>query len=188
MGHFNDLRSINKDDLSNMIVDGKQHSKTILVECNNVRPLIQAALLASEKLQKYDVYYQPNSDFYLDLEIGDISTEEYYRQVFDDYCNYFDKHRVPQITTIIKRLINYSNNEEKVICVDYPEDKKLILVVENFNFWDFNSQVYFATLSEKNPNIIVIGQLRSDFDFVKSHIDIGVRSGKGRASFVALEI
>jgi hypothetical protein len=64
----------------------------------------------------------------------------------------------------------------------------MILIVENFNFWDLKSQSYINQLSEKNTNIIVIGQLRSDFDFALGHIDIGVRSGKGGASFVSLEI
>ena len=188
MGRFNDLITINKDDLAEMIVDGTQSSTTILVECNNVRPLIEVALLATKKIKTHDVFYQPNSDFYMDLEIGEITTEEYYKQAFEDYRNYFDRHRVTQITRMIKRLFNYSKNNEELKLVDYPVDKKMILIVENFNFWDLNSQSYFAQLSEKNPNIIVIGQLRSDFDFVLGHLDIGVRSGKGGASFVSLEI
>lgn len=186
MGRFNDLITINKDDLSNMIVVCEQSSTTILVECNNVKPLIEVALLATKKMKTYDVFYQPNSDFYMDLEIGEITTEEYYKQKFEDYRNYFDKHRVTQVTRMVKRLYNYSKNKEELKLVDYPVDKKMILIVENFNFWDLNSQSYFAQLSEKNPNIIVIGQLRSDFDFVLGHIDIGVRSG--RASFFSLEI
>jgi hypothetical protein len=187
MGRFNDLITVNKDELSEMIVDGKQSSTTILVECNNVRPLIEAALLATEKIKTHDVYYQPNADFYMDLEIGEITTEEYYKQAFEDYCNYFDKNQVTQITRIIKRLFNYSKNVEELKLIDYPTDKKMILIVENFNFWDLNSQSYFAQLSEKKPNIIVVGQLRSDFDFVLGHIDIGVRSGKGGSTFVSLE-
>lgn len=187
MEGFKDLRKVNKDDLAEMIVDGTQSSTTILVECNNFRPLIEVALLATKKIKTHDVFYQPNSDFYMDLEIGEITTEEYYKQAFEDYRNYFDRHGETQITKIVKRLFNYSKNEELKL-VDYPVDKKMIIIVENFNFWDLNSQSYFAQLSEKNPNIIVIGQLRSDFDFVLGHIDIGVRSGKGRASFVSLEI
>ena len=188
MGRFYDLFTINKDELSEMIVHSRQLSTTILVECNNVRPLIEVALLAAEKMKTHDVYYQPNPRFYLDLEIGEILTEEYYKQAFEDYCNYFDKYRITQITRIIKTLFNYSKNYERLELIDYPADKKMILIVENFNFWDFNSQFYFAKLSEKNPNIIVIGQLRSDFDFVLEHIDIGVRTGAGRASFVSLEL
>jgi hypothetical protein len=171
-----------------MIVNGEQISTTILIECNNVRPLIDVALLATKKMKTYDVFYQPNSDFYLDLEIDEITTEECYKQRFEDYCNYFDKYHVTQVTRMIKRLFNYSKNNEELKLVDYPVDKKMILIVENFNFWDLKSQSYFTQLSEKNPNIIVIGQLRSDFDFVCGHIDIGVRSGKGGASFVSLEI
>ena len=63
----------------------------------------------------------------------------------------------------------------------------MILLIENFNFWDFNSQSFIAQLSEKNPNIIVIGQLRSDFDFASNHVDTEVRKGKGGATFVTLK-
>ncbi len=187
MGRLNDLITINKHQFTEMILDGAQSSTTILVECNNVRQIIEVALVASEKMKTHDVFYQPNSDFYMDLEIGEITTEEYYKQAFEDYRNYFDKHRVTLITRVIKRLFNYSKNNEELKLVDYPTDKKMILIVENFNFWDLNSQSYITQLSEKNPNIIVIGQLRSDFDFALGHIDIGVKSGKGGASFVSLD-
>jgi hypothetical protein len=188
MEQFNDLSSITQNELIEKILRRAQNPSTILVECNDVRPLIKAALLATENMKEYDVFYQPNSDFYADLEIGEITTKEYYKQRFEDYRNYFDKHRVTLITRVVKRLFNCSKNNEEFNLVDYPTDKKMILIVENFNFWDLNSQSYIAQLSERKPNIIVVGQLRSDFEFVGGHLDIGVRSGQGGASFVTLKI
>jgi hypothetical protein len=51
MGRFNDFPVINKDELAEMIVDGALNSTTILVECNNVRTLIESALLASKQMK-----------------------------------------------------------------------------------------------------------------------------------------
>jgi hypothetical protein len=186
MGHF-DLVKIDKKELEKMILFGTESSTTIFVACNNILSILEAALAVSAKIKTHDVFYQPNSDFYADMEIGEICTTEYYKQKFDDYCNYFDKHRSTLIVRINKTLFNYSKNSERFDLTDYPKDIKMILIIENFNFWDLNSQSYMAQLSEKNPNIIVIGQLRSDFDFAMNHIDIGVRSGKGGGSFVRLE-
>jgi hypothetical protein len=188
MGRFHDLPVVNNEELTEMIVDGAQSPSTILVECNDVRLLIELALRASKQMSSYDVFYQPNSDFYMDLEIDDFMTEEKYKEAFEDYCNYFDKHRVTQITERIKRLYNYSKNSEEIKLVDYPTDEKIILIIENFNFWDLNSQYYLIKLSEKNPNIILIGQLRSDFDFALDHIDVGVIAGRFGLSKVSLEV
>ena len=52
-----------------------------------------------------------------------------------------------------------------------PKDIKMILVVENFNLLDLKSQYIISNLQESNQSIIVIGQLRNDFDFATTHID-----------------
>lgn len=171
-------------ELSEKIIRRAKSPTTILVQCNNARPIIEAALLASKKLPSHNVYYQINSDFLGDLT---IATAKDYEQQFKDYCNYFDNHRVALILRINKRLYNYSKNNEKIDFTDYPNHIKMLLIVENYNFLDLNSQVFIATLPEKKPNIIVLCQIRNDFDFATHHIDIGVRSGKGGASFVELE-
>ena len=184
-----DIRKIDKKELEKMILsvaEGKKRKRSIFVACNNVDSILGVALAVSAKIKTYNVFYQPNSDFYAHMEIGEILTAEYYKQAFDDYCNYFDKHRSTLITRINKTLYNYSKNYEKIVMTDYPEDIKMILIIENFNFWDLNSQSYMAQLSTRE-NIIVIGQLRSDFDFAMNHIDISIRSGKVPRVFVSLE-
>ena len=180
------MDAISKSELEELIREGKENPTTILVSYNDIRPILNVAFSASEKLKEFEVYYQPNLDFYADMEITGFTTAEYYKQAFDDYCNYFDKHKISQITRVNKKLYNHSKNRYESFH-DYPEDKKMILLIENFNFWDFNSQSFIAQLSEKNPNIIVIGQLRSDFDFASNHVDTEVRKGKGGATFVTLK-
>lgn len=182
-----DLLKIDKKKLERMILSSIESSTTIFVACNNINSIIETALVVSDKIKTHDVFYQPNSDFYGYMEISEMETTEYYKQRFDDYCNYFDKHRNTLITRINKKLYNCSKNQEKIVLTEYPNDVNMILIIENFNFWDLNSQSYIAQLSIRNPNIMVIGQLRSDFDFAIRHIDIGVRSGKGGGSFVSLE-
>ena len=171
--------------LSEMIVENAEISpNTILVQCNNVRFIINAALIASKQLKTHDVYYQPNHNFYADLEIDELSTAEFYKESFKDYCNYFDKHRVPSIINLNKTFYNYSNNNEKTVFTDYPSDRKMIIIVENYNFWDLKSQFFMARLHEENPNIIVIGQLRTDFNFAINHISDQLN--KVRVDFLTL--
>ena len=62
----------------------------------------------------------------------------------------------------------------------------MILIVENFNFYDLISQNILAGLSEDHKNILMIGQIRNDFEFAKNHIDIGIRGGKGGGIFLNL--
>jgi hypothetical protein len=63
----------------------------------------------------------------------------------------------------------------------------MILIVENLNFYDLNSQNILAGLSEVYKNILMIGQIRSDFEFGKNHIDNGIRTGKGGGLFLDLD-
>jgi hypothetical protein len=63
----------------------------------------------------------------------------------------------------------------------------MILVLENFNFYDLYSQYYYARLSEDHKNILVIGQIRDDFDFAKNHIDKDIRAGINGGMFCRIE-
>ena len=60
----------------------------------------------------------------------------------------------------------------------------MIIIVENYNFWDLKSQFFMARLHEENPNIIVIGQLRTDFNFAINHISDQLN--KVRVDFLTL--
>lgn len=193
MGHYKNLRSVDKDELAKKILliaklyEGqlkKESAKTIFVECNEVKPIIQAAIIASNEMKTHDVFFQPNSFFPGDLEVYKFATEELWSQYFQAFCNFFDNYRETLIIRMNKHLFNYSKNMEETKVVDYPDDLKMILIIENFNFWDLNSQREMLRLSEKNSNIVVIGQLRTNFAFASKHIDVDVSS---RASAVALE-
>ena len=74
---------------------------------------------------------------------------------------------------------------EQSTWVDYPSDVKLILVIDNFNFLDLNSQRVLADLREEKPNILVIGQIRTNPVFAANHIDVALKTGL--AEFVKLE-
>jgi hypothetical protein len=155
-----------------------------LIKNNDIEYIIKQCLIAAEE-STFEVYYQPNLDFYWKMEVDELSTYESYKERFEDYCNYFDKHRVPHIKKINKKIYNYTKKQldSPEIHIEYPSDKKMILVVENFNFWDKQSQYYFAKLVEKNKNIIIVGQIRTDFEFAIKHIDLGIRYGKGGFHF-----
>ena len=74
---------------------------------------------------------------------------------------------------------------EQSTWVDYPSDVKLILVIDNFNFLDLNSQRVLADLREEKPNILVIGQIITNPAFAANHIDVSLKTGL--AEFVKLE-
>jgi len=187
MEHYKDLPKITESKFLDRISISVKSHRPIYIVCNDISKLIGLVLKQSEKLKIYDTYYQPNTDFYGKMETSGIMTYESYKKQFEDYCNYFDKYRMNLISRINKKLYNYSKNRELLIYTDYPEDIKMFLIVENFNFWDLNSQSIIGQITEENNNIIVIGQLRSDFDFAVNHIDVGLRTGKGGGSFMALE-
>ena len=187
MGHFNDLPKCDINMFERMISMRINNPGPIFVVCNDIRTILKTSQVVSDNLKTHDVYYQTNSFFFGDMKTTEFITTEYRKQAFEDYCNYFDRHRQTLITRMNKSLFNYSKNSGLITLAEYPEDIKMILIIENFNFWDLNSQSIMAQLTEKNPNIIVIGQLRSDFDFAINHIDIGIRTGNGGGRFCRLE-
>jgi hypothetical protein len=63
----------------------------------------------------------------------------------------------------------------------------MILIIENFNFYDLNSQHYFPHLSEDHKNILMIGQIRDDFDFTKNHIDRDIKAGINGGMFCRIK-
>lgn len=144
-------------------------------------------MAASQVLEHYNVYYQPNLHFYSEMNIDQICTFDFYKEKFKAYQNYFDKYHEKQIMGQIIKLYNWSTNKEKLVFSDYPTDIKMILVVENFNFYDLNSQSILSGLSEDHKNILLIGQIRNDFAFAENHIDISIKTGKNGGAFCRIE-
>lgn len=179
---------IEEDELIQLIKDAisiRSSSELILVGCNNVRPLIRMALSAIKKEKDYSVYLQRNVDFIGDMEITEIMTYDYYKTQFEDYCNYFDKYKVGVIGRSNKQFYNYSKDHEiPFFKKRYPTDINMVVIVENFNFLDLESQAIIRRVHESYPNIIVIGQLRNDFDFATTHLDSRLH---GRSQFCYLE-
>jgi hypothetical protein len=170
-----------------MILTLLKDPRPIYVNCNDVGTILKEALKAAGDVKSHDVYYQPNTHFSSHLEISELTTFDYYKEKFQAYRDYFDKFNEKQILGGIKKLYNYSKDQDKVVYAEYPTDVKMILVVENFNFYDLNSQYILAELSEDHKNILMIGQVRSDFEFAKNHIDIGIKAGKGGGIFLDLD-
>lgn len=157
------------------------------VICNNVKTILEYSLEASQVLEHYNVYYQPNQYFYSELKIDQLHTFDFYKEKFTAYQNYFDKYNEKQILGQTIKLYNWSTNKEKLVFTDYPTDIKMILVVENFNFYDLNSQSILAGLSEDHKNILLIGQIRNDFAFAENHIDKSIKAGKNGGTFCRIE-
>ena len=84
-----------------------------------------------------------------------------------------------------KRIYNVSKNNEFRIYTEYPKDIQILLFIENFNFYDKNSQCILHNLSKEYPNIKLLCQIRNNFDFAANHIDNEARAGGGM--FYSLE-
>ena len=147
--------------------DGGMITNTLCISCNNIQKIISGAIEATKEIIDYDVYVQKNV---FPIELAGFTDNEDYKAFFNYFCTYFDKQHYNSIH-FNKRLINYSKGNQEEICINYPSGIKMILIIENFNFWDMNAQLSLSRLSQ-NPNIMVIGQIRTDFDFATSHIDV----------------
>jgi len=191
--NLENIPSFSKEELIRIISSeivrsiNNKYIRPTFIYSNNVSSLLEIALLATEKLKKYDVYFQPNLFFPGELEIDEFFTFENHKQMFENYSDFFDKYNVNHINKLKKRLYNYSKNQKEVNFDEFPNDLNMIIVFENVNFWDYKSQNFIAKLSENYPNIIVIGQLRSDFDFVFNHVSNNIKSGVGGSTIVALD-
>jgi hypothetical protein len=161
----------------------------IIVECNQIGLLLGVVLEAVDAYEiRAEVFYQPNLDFPGDLVSSDpkfVNVD--YEQLFKDYCNYYDKNRIGHIFTINKKLCNYSRKgKEELVLPDYPQYSNMILVVDNWNFYDFVSQVHIAELMKRTSGISVIMQLRTNPEWARDHISLDIKDGAGRFSWVRL--
>ena len=142
---------------------------SILVYCNDVTRIISTALAAAAESTDYEVFLQKNV---YPIEKAGFADYDDYKAYFDFFCHYYDSKNYNALK-YYKRLANYSKGETfEQVYLDYPKGTKMILIVENFNFWSLNSQLGLVRLSEEDPNIIFIGQVRTDFDFAAKHVDI----------------
>lgn len=150
--------------------DGTSKTNALLVGCNNISKIISNTLAASEKFNEYKVYLQRNV-IPVDRSGGIESDANDYKAFFNYFCTYFDSKNYNSIHDY-KILVNYSKSKlEAEVVIDYPANTKMILIIENFNFYSLNSQLGLVRLSQ-NPNIMVIGQIRTDLDFAVKHIDV----------------
>ncbi|MBN1186809.1 MAG: hypothetical protein JXB49_31315 [Bacteroidales bacterium] len=183
MKNFDDVSKVKEDQFIKSLKYAAKSPTPLFVICNNISSLIGLVKGVSDEMKEYETFLQPNPNFSGDLK--EFVTYDYLKKQFEDYCNYFDKHRITQVIYVNKRLFNYSREMEELKLVDYPDNKRMLLIVENLNFWDKNSQYYIGQITEKNNNIITIGQIRSDFDFAATHIDSEIALGvRGKWMFL----
>jgi len=149
--------------------DGDLMINTLFVSCNNIQKIISGAIQATNEINDYNVYLQRNV---APIELAGFPDEADYKAFFNYFCTYFDKQHYNSLH-FNKKLINFSKGNQEENFIDYPSEIKMIVIIENFNFWDLNAQLGLSRLSQ-NPNIMVIGQIRTDFDFASSHIDVEV--------------
>jgi hypothetical protein len=141
--------------------DGSRMSNTILVSSNNLSKLISASLAAAE-LKGYEVFLLNKS---IPIEFKGFSTNKEFEEFFKNIDNANSKSFNTKTT-----VINYSKGCQEVKFPNFPIKIKMILVIENFNLWDSNSQFNMARLSQ-DTNIMVVGQIRMDFGYSKIHVD-----------------
>ncbi len=148
----------------------KYEKTPIFVECNDYVKLLEIAGGAINNENKFDVFFQRNP-FFSTNGSEDSKTWTKLEMEFNDYCNFFDKHKTTSVAFTTKRLIGYSNHTEMRV-IDYPIDVKMIIIFPDFNLWDLNSQLEISKISEKHDNILVIGQIRSDLKFARKHLNL----------------
>jgi hypothetical protein len=167
ISNLEELKENIKEKKERRFFDGSLMTNTIFVSCNNVSNIIYTALAAVKEVKDYEIYLQRNV---FPIELAGFPDETDYKAFFNYFCTYFDKKHYNSLH-FNKKLINYSKGNQEEIWIDYPSEIEMILIIENFNFWDLNAQLGLSRLSQ-NPNIMVIGQIRTDFDFASSHIDV----------------
>jgi len=149
----------------------KDKRKNCFVYENEIITIL-SSMLELTKNSKFEVYFQANPFFtgkLISNEVDNIKVNS--EQMFLDFDNFFNKNQFSLIRYLIKRLYNYSKNRELSLFVDYPKDIYMILVIENFNLYDKNSQLILSKLIESHSNIFPVLQLRDDFDFAIKNID-----------------
>ena len=169
MEPFNELREVDRTFLGKFI-----ESRTIMnepepvsIQCNDINKLAET-ILELTKTKTLEVYILKHPFFSGGL---DTRNRNKLKEIFTDFCNFFEKHKLPLISIIQKNLVNYSGGKESIYISDFPKEKKYILIVENLNLWDKNSQYHFLQIADKHPNMILIMQIRSDYDFAENHFD-----------------
>jgi hypothetical protein len=176
-----------KEFFKKAVLERLANPQPLYVYNNNVNSILEYTDEAVEEVNTHDVCYQPNTHFFDKLEITEITPYDFYKKKFKAYRDFYDKFNERQLFGGIVPVYNYSKDQDKYLHPDYPTEIKMILVVANFNFYDLNSQYYFARLSEDHKNILVIGQIRDDFDFAKNHINAELRTGINGGVFCRIE-
>lgn len=177
-------RSMNATDFTEFISDEICGSRRlILVENNNIQLIISIVHRIINDYPDYEILYQINPYFPHDLDEGDMNYADIQQQ-FTDFINFFDRYRKQLLIRMNKKYFNYTSGQW-VETIEYPQNGRSILIMQNFNFWDHGSQSFVAKLVYQNPGLLVIGQYRTDFDFVRDHINPDVM---GRATIVNLDI
>lgn len=181
----NNVPTLSSDRFINLVLGTLNNPVPILVYCNDLKKITSALVKVTDSNDCELLHQQGPIDPIEGLK--DTLLYEYYK---DQYFINKDRNLLARG---IDKLYNISSGSELKVVMGYPNmsgfltDKKMILLLENFNFWDTNSQTYLAGLSERHKNIIPVCQIRPDFDFASNNIDIGLRTGKYGAIHLILE-
>ena len=183
---LNDLPTFSEERFIETITSSLEEPKPILVCNNDFNKIIEALQKVTKANTDWTLYHQINP-----FLSGNTSEEEFINvnnctNGIEAFKNTVKKDFL-QVRQLNKQLINLSTNSSIGDYKEYPADIKMILFVENFNFWDVNSQVFITGQVEKSTNILPVCQIRSDFDFAKKNIDMGLRTKKYNCQWMNLE-
>lgn len=166
----------NQDELIKDIVEILTDNSSESMACNflvdepDVEKLLQPAYLAIQQVEGASLYLLQNSFFPIGKKMEPLQ-EKIFPDLFTDYSNFFDKNKCNSFKYGIKQLINYTSGVTTVERrVELPDGQKNVIVVENFNLYDFNSQ-HTLMNHMKLPNFLVIGQVRHDLKFAEKHFN-----------------
>lgn len=156
-----------------MLKPNNEDNYNFLIAENDIPLLVRAIDSIVSKNKSFDFYHLLNNYFPHETSIPNLSyNDPYYKEFFNDYTKFFDKHKITVINEQIKTFIKYTDEGDKLEkMMKFPhEEGKFIILVENFNLYDFNSQ-HTMINHWCLPEIIIIGQIRTDIEFAKGHID-----------------
>lgn len=146
----------------------RSRNSIILVQNNDIGKIIGLCVEATKGTEA-DTLYQIDPYFYGKMDEENMTNDRWQKQ-FENFMGYFEDADEAAILRSIKKVHNYSTNDNMWDeYVGYPKDKTYLVLVENFNFWDLKSQ-YIMSKHINGGNIMIVGQVRSDFEFAKDHV------------------
>lgn len=176
MNKLDELKEHLSDVMELMIKPENDKNYNFLIAENDLKSIIETIRSVIGKDESFTFYHLLNNYFPFETYApNSFKNETEYKMYFNDYTQFFDYHRNNVINNFIKTYVKYTDRgEQKEKMMKFPDVKgKTIILVENFNLYDMNSQNTMMN-HWSLPELLIIGQLRTDIEFAKDHLDVSL--------------